>query len=131
MVIDTSVVIAILGAEPEAKIYAARIEADPVCLFSAVSVLEAGMIAESRGAADWTRELDRILGEQQIRIVPFDEEQADVARLAFKRFGKGRHPAGLNFGDCAVYALSKCSGEPLLFKGDDYARTDVEVVPLS
>ena len=101
------------------------IEADPVRLISAVSVLEAGMIAEVRKGEAGALELDNFILRGQIQTVPFDAEQADIARLAFRCFGKGRHPAGLNFGDCAAYALASSRGEPLLFKGEDFSKTDI------
>ena len=128
MVIDTSVILAILQQEPEAPDFARTIEADQDRLISAVSVLEAGMLVEARKEQAGAVELDNLMLRMQTSVVAFDGEQAKIARLAFRRFGKGRHPAGLNFGDCAVYALSKASGERLLFKGDDFSRTDVEVV---
>lgn len=126
MVIDTSAAMAVLQREPEAAAFAQAIEADPVRLISAVSVLEAGMIVEARKRAAGALELDNFLLRSQLEVVPFDAEQAQVARLAFRRYGRGRHRAGLNFGDCAVYALAKTRGERLLFKGEDFARTDVE-----
>lgn len=126
MVIDTSAAMAVLQREPEAQAFARAIEADPVRLISAVSVLEAGMIVEARKRAAGALELDNFLLRAQLEVVPFDAEQVQVARLAFRRYGRGRHRAGLNFGDCAVYALAKTRGERLLFKGEDFARTDVE-----
>lgn len=128
MVIDTSAVLAILQREPESERFAASIEADPIRLISAVSMLEAGMIAEVRKGETGALELDNVILRGQFQTVPFDAEQANIARLAFRRFGKGRHPAGLNFGDCAVYALASTRGEPLLFKGEDFARTDIAKV---
>lgn len=125
MVIDTSAVLAILQREPESARFAALIEADPIRLISAVSVLEAGMIAEVRKGEAGALELDNLLLRGQLQTVPFDAEQAGIARLAFRRFGKGRHPAGLNFGDCAAYALASSRGEPLLFKGEDFPQTDI------
>jgi ribonuclease VapC len=126
MVVDSSVVMAVLRREAEAAAFAAAIEQAEVRLISAANVLELGMVAESRGRAG-ARELDDFLGRARFEIVPFDAEQAALARDAFRRFGKGRHPARLDFGDCIAYALSKASGEPLLFKGGDFARTDVDV----
>lgn len=128
MVIDTSAVLAILQREPESERFAASIEADPIRLISAVSMLEAGMIAEVRKGETGALELDNVILRGQFQTVPFDAEQANIARLAFRRFGKGRHPAGLNFGDCAVYALASTRGEPLLFKGEDFAKTDIAKV---
>lgn len=127
MVIDASAILAILQQEPEAPALARAIEADQDRLISAVSVLEAGMLAEARKEHAGAVELDHLMVRMQASVVAFDAEQAKIARLAFRRFGKGRHPAGLNFGDCAVYALSKARGERLLFKGDAFSKTDVEV----
>jgi ribonuclease VapC len=126
MVVDSSAVMAVLRREAEAAAFAAAIEQAEVRLISAANVLELGMVAESRGRAG-ARELDDFLERSRFEIVPFDAEQAALARDASRRFGKGRHRARLDFGDCIAYALSKASGEPLLFKGGDFARTDVDV----
>jgi ribonuclease VapC len=126
MVIDTSVVIAILFGETEAEAFAALIEANPLRLMSVASVLEASIVVESELGAEGGRELDALLHTAGVRIEAVTVEQLAAARHAFRSFGKGRHPAALNFGDCFSYALSKTSGEPLLFKGDDFARTDVD-----
>ena len=131
MVIDTSVIIAIVQDEPDARALTERISEARVRLISAVSVLEAGIIAESRKGPDGAGDLDALLRRFEMDVVPFDAEQAGVAREGFRRFGKGNHPAGLNFGDCAAYALARVSGEPLLFKGNDFARTDIAVVPMT
>jgi ribonuclease VapC len=128
MVIDTSALMAILQGEPEAPTYVDLIERATVRLMSAVSMLEAGMLAESRKGDQGGIELDSLVRELELAIVAFDAEQTEIARTAFRRFGKGRHHAGLNFGDCAAYALAQASGEPLLFKGNDFARTDVRAV---
>lgn len=125
MVVDTSAVMAILQLEPEAGLYADLIEDSAVRMISAVSVLEAGMLVEARKGEEGAREFDAFLQQADLVVVPFDAEQATIARTAFRHFGKGHHPAGLNFGDCAAYALALGSGEPLLFKGDDFAKTDV------
>jgi len=125
MVIDTSAVMAILQREPESENFAALIEADPIRLISAVSVLEAGIIAEVRKGETGALELDNVILRGQIQTVPFDQEQTNIARLAFRQFGKGHHPAKLNFGDCAAYALASTRGEPLLFKGQDFIKTDI------
>src|SRR5216683_7170275 len=125
MVIDTSALIAILCNEPEADRFEAAIAAAPARLISAVSVLAAGMVVESRYGELGGIELDRLLHRARIEIVPFSVDQLDEARRAFRRFGKGRHRTGFNFGDCAVYALSKLAGEALLAKGDDSPLTDI------
>jgi len=126
MVIDTSVLVALLFDEPERRSLEDAIEADPVRLVSAMSKLEAGMVMIGRHGVEGAARLDRLLREVAATVVPFDEHQADIARDAFARYGKGRHPAGLNFGDCAAYALAMAEAEPLLFKGTDFGATDVE-----
>lgn len=128
MVIDTSAVVAILFGEPEATHFAELIEADPLRLMSVASALEASIVVESELGTDGGRELDALLQTAAIRIEPVTLEQLAAARHAFRSFGKGRHPAALNFGDCFSYALSKTTGESLLFKGNDFALTDVSRV---
>jgi ribonuclease VapC len=123
--LDTSAVLAILQNEVERKEFIALIEQAPRRLISAASVLEAAMVLEGRRGDDAGFDLDLFLRRASIETVAFDEEQLAVARMAFRRFGKRRHRAGLNFGNCASYALAQCSGEPLLFKGTDFAATDV------
>lgn len=128
MVIDTSALVAVLQGEVErASFLEAISESEDPCL-STASFLEVSMIIESRLGPEGIRDLDLFLAKADITLVPFDGEQAEIARKAFKRFGKGRHPAGLNFGDCFSYALAKSKGEPLLFKGDDFSRTDIPSV---
>ena len=126
MVIDTSAIVAILFGEPEARGFARAIDRDTLRLMSAVSVLEAIMVLESELGEAGGRELDLLLHRAGIEIVGFLPDQLDAARRAFRAYGKGRHPAGLNFGDCFSYALARSTGQPLLFKGNDFARTDVE-----
>ncbi len=125
MVIDTSVVIAILLGEPDAAEFAAAIEQDSMRLLSAASLLEASIVIETRKGDEGARDLDLLIYRAGIQIVPVDAEQAEVARLAWRRFGKGRHPAALNYGDCFAYALAKTSGARLLFKGADFGQTDL------
>ncbi len=125
MIIDTSAVMAILFGEADAERYSAAIDIDPTRLMSAASVLEACLVVERELGEEGIRELDMLLLKAGIETIAFNEEQLRVARHGFREFGKGRHPAGLNFGDCFSYALSRTSGEPLLFKGDDFAKTDV------
>ena len=125
MVIDISVLVAILFDEDDAETLEAAIDADPTRLMSVASVLETSIVVETRFGEIGGRELDLLLHRVPIDVVGVTVEQLDVARKAFRHFGKGRHRAGLNFGDCFAYALAKVSGEPLLFKGDDFARTDV------
>lgn len=128
MTIDTSAILAILLDEPERVEFVSLIEGASRRLISAVSVLEAGMVLETRKGQDTGVDLDHFLRRGEIEVIAFDRDQADEARRAFRRFGKGRHAAALNFGDCASYALSCWSGEPLLFKGRDFAATDVACV---
>ena len=125
MVLDTSALLAILLDEPERRAFTEAIEAAEVRLLCAATFLETSMILESRHGAEGVRALDRLLGAAHVEIVAVDLEQATAAREAFRQFGKGRHPAGLNFGDCFSYALAKCRSEPLLFKGGDFSLTDV------
>lgn len=125
MVIDTSAIVAILFGESDAAAFAEAIEQDPVRLISAASALEAAIVVESELGEDGGRELDLLLHKAQITISPFGPDQLAAARFAFRTFGKGRHSAGLNLGDCFAYALSKTTSEPLLFKGDDFAKTDI------
>jgi ribonuclease VapC len=129
MVIDTSALIAILANQPDAELFEAAIDADPVRLVSAASVLETAIVAGARYGDIGGRELDLLLYKAEIQVVAVTPDQVDAGRRAFSTYGKGRHPAALNFGDCFSYALSKTSGEPLLFKGDDFPRTDVDVAP--
>ena len=125
MVIDTSALLAILFNEPEAEHFEAALDADPTRLMSAASLLETAIVVEARLGEAGGRELDLLLHQAQIVIVPFTAEQAETARTAYRTYGKGRHPAGLNYGDCFAYALAKTSSEPLLFKGSDFPQTDI------
>ena len=129
MVIDTSAIVAILFLEEDAAELARRIERSTYRIASAVSILEAGILMQSRVGDDGVKALDAFLARARIEVVSFDARQSDQARDAFRRFGKGRHPARLNLGDCATYALSRTTGEPLLFKGNDFALTDVVRCP--
>ena len=128
MVIDSSALIAILRKEPEREAFKRTIYGAGVRLLSAVTKLEASMVAAGTRGRAGLSDLDDLLADLQIEIVPFDDDQAEIARDAFVRYGKGRHRAGLNFGDCAAYALAIAEAEPLLFKGTDFGATDVEVV---
>jgi ribonuclease VapC len=125
MTLDTSAVLAVLQDEAERSEFVSLIEQSSRRLISAVSVLEAAMVLEGRKGDDAGSDLDLFLQGASIETVAFDQEQLMVARTAFRRFGKGRHAAGLNFGHWASYALAQWSGEPLLFKGSDFAATDV------
>lgn len=126
IVIDTSALVAILRREDEADEFLRLIVGTDRCLLSAVSLLETSMVLAGRtGDETAWRDLDDLIESAAIEIVPQNAEQARIARDAFLRFGKGRHPAALNFGDCASYALSHTQNAPLLFKGTDFSRTDI------
>ncbi len=125
MVIDTSALIAILLGEPEAERFAQAIASDPRRLMSAVSAFEASIVIGVRKGPMGVRELDLLTYSAGVSIVSFDEEQVQIARAAYEKYGKGRHPAALNLGDCASYALARASGESLLFKGSDFSQSDI------
>jgi ribonuclease VapC len=126
MVIDTSAVLAWLKQEPERERIVAALEAHPICRISAVSLLEAHIVVRAREHPTMLGKLQRFLEEIDAVVMPFDERQARLADAAFQRYGKGQgHPAQLNLGDCAVYALAKAIGEPLLFVGNDFSQTDI------
>jgi ribonuclease VapC len=128
MVIDTSALLAILQDEPERRAFNEAIAAAETRLLSAASFVETSIVIESRYAAEGVRDLDALIAKAAIVLVPVDADQARIARTAFSQFGKGRHPAGLNYGDCFSYALAKALGEPLLCKGGDFAQTDIAIV---
>ena len=125
MVIDTSAIVAIALNEPDAPEIEVQIVDDPMRLVSAATVLEATMVIETWLGEAGGREFDLWMLKIRAEIVPVDAEQVDVARRAWRRYGKGRHAAALNYGDCFSYALAITRGEPLLFKGVDFASTDV------
>lgn len=125
MILDTSAVVAILFREPEAALFAGFIRDADRCLISAGSYLELSIVMERQTEPDAERQRDIFFRRAGIIVEPFTVEQAHIARQAYHDFGKGRHPAGLNFGDCFSYALAKLTGEPLLFKGDDFKKTDL------
>ena len=127
MIIDSSVVVAILLRESEADSMADAIADAPICRISAVSYVESSVVIDSRRDPIFNRGLDELLRQTQTLIEAVTPKQAILAREAYRDFGKGRHKAGLNLGDCFAYALAKEKGEPLLFKGDDFKKTDVEV----
>jgi ribonuclease VapC len=130
MVIDSSVLISILLGEAETIAFSKAIASDPKRLVSVFSVLEASIVIEAKKGEAGGRELDLLLHRAQIQPVDLSEEQMELARLAWKEYGKGRHPAGLDIGDCCSYALSKYSGEPLLFKGEAFRKTDIKWVQI-
>ena len=126
MVIDTSAIVAIYFNEPDASHFRERIADDPIRLISAATFLEAAMVIEGRFGEAGGAEFDLWLHKAEVEIIAVTAEHADQARRAWRRYGKGRHPAGLNYGDCFSYALATLTGEPLLFKGNDFSQTDIE-----
>ena len=126
MIIDTSVLVAILFAEVDATHYERAIAAAWPRRMSVVALLEAAMVVESRGGVAAGHDLDLLVQKAEIELMPVTREQVDVARQTWRRFGKGHHQAALNFGDCFAYALAHTTGEPLLFKGEDFTHTDIE-----
>jgi ribonuclease VapC len=125
MVLDTSALLALLLDEPEAEEFRIAVEEDQTRLVSAATLLETALVVEARKGEPGGRELDALVQKADVVIVPVDAEHVSEARRAYRRFGRGRHAAGLNFGDVFAYALARTAGEPLLFKGDDFARTDI------
>ena len=126
MVIDSSAVVAILFQEPDARMFAAAIEAEPAPVISAASVVEVGAVLLSRKTKGARKDLADFLRESGVQVEAVDQYQAELALDAFERYGKGGgHPAQLNFGDCFSYALAKATGKPLLFKGADFSKTNV------
>jgi ribonuclease VapC len=125
MVIDSSALLAILNDEPERRTFNEAIQAAQARVMSAATLVEVSIVIESRFGAEGLHDLDLFLERAAIQIVAVDAEQAYVARKAFSRFGKGRHEARLNYGDCFAYALAMVRGEPLLYKGEDFAQTDI------
>jgi len=130
MVIDTSALTAILRKEPERDALLKALIGAPTRMVSAVTALEAAMVIEGRYGPAAAADLELLLYASRIEIVPFDAAQSALAVRAWKKYGKGRHPAALNLGDCCVYALARASGEPVLCKGGDFTQTDVAVVPV-
>ncbi|MEQ1950046.1 type II toxin-antitoxin system VapC family toxin [Mesorhizobium sp. CN2-181] len=126
MIVDSSALVAILLGEPDGQAFAAAIDQSASAGIAAPNVVEAAMVLVGRVGPAANTMLDEFLTVAEIRTVPFTADHAAVARQAFLRYGKGRHAAGLNFGDCIAYATAKLEQMPLLFKGDDFRRTDVE-----
>jgi ribonuclease VapC len=125
VILDSSAVVAILLREPDFEMLdTAIVEAD-VTRVSAATLVEISVVAESRGGEPVVARLDRFLRSANVVVEPFTERQAYIARQAYSTYGKGRHAAGLNYGDCFSYALAKALDEPLLFKGDDFRKTDI------
>jgi ribonuclease VapC len=127
MIVDTSAIIAVLRNEPDAIALGQAIEKAAICRISAVTYVEAGVVTDSNKDAVLSRKLDDLLRDVRMRIESVTPGQAQIARQAYRDFGKGRHKAGLNFGDCFAYALAKDLDEPLLFKGRDFNQTDIDV----
>ena len=125
MVIDTSGLIAVIANEPEQAVFVESMKKADKTLLSAASLVEANIVLMRGKVPNAASQLAAFLEEAEVEVVPVDEEQAQLAVEAYRRYGKGRHPARLNFGDCFVYALAKQRGEPLLFKGDDFSKTDL------
>ena len=128
MVIDSSALVALLLGEPEAQRIALAVSDDPRRLVGAFTVFEAHAVTVAKKGESGGRELDLLLHKCQIETVSMNSDQVAVARRAWLSYGKGRHRAGLNLGDCCSYALAMYSGEPLLFKGDDFGHTDITAV---
>jgi ribonuclease VapC len=125
MVIDTSALVAILQGEPERRAFIEAIEGADSRRMSVATFVEISIVLEARHGAEGLRDLDRFTSRAGIEVVSVDAEQGQMARLAFSRFGKGRHRAALNYGDCFSYALAMVFGEPLLCKGDDFVHSDI------
>lgn len=127
MIVDSSAIVAILSLESEARELAEAIQKAPNRRISAVSYVETAVVLDSRREPALSRRFDDFVRETHLVLEPVTVQQARLAREAYRDYGKGRHRAGLNLGDCFAYALAKEKGEPLLFKGDDFRKTDVEV----
>jgi ribonuclease VapC len=130
VIIDGSAIVAILRDEPDAHELASAIDSAAVCRLSAASYLEAAIVTDANRNPILSRRLDSFLQEALIEIEPVTVEQTRLAREAYRDYGKGRHKAGLNFGDCFVYALARDKSEPLLCKGRDFRQTDLELIEL-
>lgn len=131
MVIDTSAIVALLRREPEEPSLREALRGDAVRLMGAPTVVECSLVVEGRWGESGRRFLDDLLAGLGIEVVAFDAAAADAAVVAWRRFGKGIHPAALNFGDCITYAVARATGEPILCSGQDFARTDAHLVPLT
>jgi len=129
VIVDSSALLAVVWNEPEAERLARALQAAPMRRIGVVNWFESMMVAEGRSGAASARALLLTLADLDIQPLAFDQDQMLAAYGAWQRFGKGRHPARLNLGDCCAYAAAVVSGEPLLFKGDDFARTDVNAAP--
>jgi len=130
MVVDTSALIAIFLNEPDAEILSATLAASFPRIISAVTVLEASIVMECKKGPAGLALLDELITTAQFEVIPFDDVQQRIARNAYRNYGKGRHPAGLNFGDCCSYALARARNDTLLFKGNDFSKSDIAPTPL-
>jgi ribonuclease VapC len=128
VILDTSALAAIFFGEPDGERFIEMISQADRCRISAANFVELSMVIEGQIGPEAGRQCDVFFSRADIIIEPVTVEQAQLARQAFLDFGKGRHPAGLNFGDCFAYALARSSGEPLLFKGEDFRKTDIKAV---
>lgn len=129
MIVDTSVIVAILRGEPDARAFEQLLARAPIARISAATYVELGVVVDDARDPVQSSALDAVLRAARVQVEPFTEAQAGLARSAYQRFGKGSgHPARLNMGDCFAYALARDLGEPLLFKGNDFALTDIEVI---
>ena len=129
MIIDTSALVALLDQESEAERIAHAVALSSERILSAANLVEIGIVMQARRGDDGARDLDLLLAKLKVDIAAVTANHADIARKAFRRYGRGRHAANLNFGDCFAYALAKEKSAPLLFKGDDFGRIDVMVAP--
>jgi ribonuclease VapC len=127
MIIDTSALVAVLDQEPEVERIVRILVSAPERVLSAANLVEVGIVMQARRGDDGARDLDLLLAKLRVDIAEVTARQADIARKAFRRYGRGRHAANLNFGDCFAYALAKDKSAPLLFKGNDFGHTDVMV----
>jgi ribonuclease VapC len=127
MIIDTSALVAVLDQELEAERIVRTLASAPERILSAANLVEVGIVMQARRGDDGARDLDLLLAKLRVDVAVVTANQADIARKAFRRYGRGRHTANLNFGDCFAYALAKDKSAPLLFKGGDFGRTDVMV----
>ncbi len=125
MIVDTSALMAVILGEPDAEYFLSLMSGADELAVSAATLVEAGIVAEAKGGREAADDLESLLADLECVILPLDEQQAVAAVEAWRRFGKGRHPAALNLGDCFSYATAKTLGRPLLFKGDDFAQTDI------
>ena len=130
MIVDTSALLAIVFDEPDGPELLRLVVEAPTCLMSAANALEAWIVADRHDNPAKAPALDALLETLGIDVEPVTVHQAHIAREAYRTYGKGQHPAGLNYGDCFAYALAKATGEPLLFKGQDFAQTDISAVPI-